>query len=306
MAADARQSNDFMELLESCLEVFFGEATNTQARIYAQLEGLPPGNWSMTGTMSGPTSRYAQTLPSTYRFMPVSGGRISLAEALVLDPCFWTPATPNLYTVQIQLRDAGEVVAQTERAFGIRPLGAAGRSLRLEGKRWVLRAVDARCVPPTEMSDWRDASAAMLVASPNDGLCKEAGRIGLLFTAELPESTSASAELRRLARWPAVGVAILSSTAPLDDGLRKIARNMLLVQRLRNNEETVAAWVSAVLVSADQLDLLVKIASLNKPVLVERAVPPQASVADARGLCDLLQRDTAGLGDFAGYVIGAR
>ena len=305
MAADARQSNDFMELLESCLEVFFGEATNTQARIYAQLEGLPPGNWSMTGTMSGPTSRYAQTLPSTYRFMPVSGGRISLAEASFSILVSGRPRRQISIQCRFNFATRVRLLRETERALGIRPLGAAGPSLRLEGKRWVLR-VNAHCVPPTEMSDWRDASAAMLVASPNDGLCKEAGRIGLLITAELPESTSASAELRRLARWPAVGVAILSSTVPLDDGLRKIARNMLLVQRLRNNEETVAAWASAVVVSADQLDLLVKIASLNKPVLVERAVPPQASVADARGLCDLLQRDTAGLGDFAGYVIGAR
>jgi hypothetical protein len=306
MAADGRQSNDFMELLESRLEVFFGEATNTQARVYAQLDGLRPGNWSLTGTITGPTSHYAQTLPSTYRFVHALGGSRSLAESLVLDPCFWTPATPNLYTVQIQLREAGQIVAQTERAFGIRPLGAAGRSLRLEGKRWVLRAVDSRCVPPTETSDWRDASAAMLIASPNDALCEEAGRIGLLIAAEIPQIASGSAELRRLARWPAVGLVILSSAGPLGDELRKIARNTLLVQRLKNSEATVAAWASAVLVSADQSKLLDKIASLNKPVVVERAVPPQASVADARALCDVLQRDTAGLGDFAGYLIGAR
>jgi hypothetical protein len=304
MTARIESADDLSSLFQERLELFFGEATDTMARIYAQLDGLPEGNWSLSGTISGPESRYAQTLPSTYRFKAVPGKSPLLAEAQVLDPCFWTPAMPNLYTVNVELRRMDQPVAQIERMFGIRPLGAAGRSLWFENKRWVLRGVDAGCAPPTDFSEWRELGAAMILDSPSDAVCAEASRVGVLLVAQLTANEATQSELRRLARWPSVGMAVLIGADSPGSDLKKIAPNLMLVHPLAEPTENFPpSWSSAVLIAADRPGLFEIVKKFEKPILVQRAVGAQPSVAEARVMCDCLQRDTASLGDFSGYLV---
>ena len=64
-------------------------------------------------------------------------------------------------------------------------------------------------VPETPLVQWRAADTMMVVERPNDELCREASRLGALLVAEIaggPEELES--EARRLARWPAVAVAL--------------------------------------------------------------------------------------------------
>src|ERR1700758_3777258 len=125
------------------LELFFGEATDAEARIYARLPcDKPLDGWQLTGTLTGPECRFANTLPATFEFKDLGPGHDLLAEAIVTEPCFWTPELPFLYRCSVgvpRLDVAGGTTGKrslpvrgltgapqstVDRLFGIRRLGA--------------------------------------------------------------------------------------------------------------------------------------------------------------------------------------
>ena len=107
-----------------------------------------------------------------------------------------------------------------KRIVGIRTLGVAGRKLLYDAKRWVLRGVRVAAVPPTDLDVWRASGAAMIVSNPSDTLCEQASRVGVLLVAEVDEFKLD--EIRRLSRWPAVGMVTLPARSPVElDGLRQ-------------------------------------------------------------------------------------
>ena len=135
----------------SDLEVFFGDANNAEARVYARLHASEDSDdCQMTGRVIGPTCEYATTLsaaiPLTMKRSPASGAAprppALLAEGVVPDPCFWSTDLPFVYRVEVELRRGTELLATTERLLGIRPLGAFRRRLVFEAKPWVPRGVD--------------------------------------------------------------------------------------------------------------------------------------------------------------------
>ncbi|MBI3839383.1 MAG: hypothetical protein HY288_15805 [Planctomycetia bacterium] len=326
-------ANDFADQLE----LFFGEAANAVAYFYARLRGIEPeSRLQLTGTLTGPSCLYAKTLKATFSFADRGPGKSLLAEAIVPEPCFWTPEMPHLYQADVQLRRDGEILARTARMVGIRLLGAQGRKLIYGGKRWVLRAVSRGEVPPTEIGQWRGCDAAMLVRNPDENLCQEASRVGVLLVAELnspsptadsktlsPRARASSSplsprgrghgegavlewplnEIRRLSRWPAVGMVVLPSRAALDlDGL---AHNLLLAERFGPDQPIEpSVWADvAVCEVADPDHLAARIADCKLPIIAARAVANATSVAEARAGCDRLQRDLAGQCEISGYIV---
>ncbi len=308
------------------LELFFGEAADALAHVYARLRGTEPqSGLQLTGTLRGPSCLYAKTLKATFSFVDRGPGKSLLAEAIVPEPCFWTPEMPQLYQADLQLRRGGEVLARAARMLGIRLLGAEGRKLICDGNRWVLRAVSQGEVPPTELVQWRECDAAMLVCNPDDQLCEGASRVGVLLVAEFdsptlgPDSTILSPrgrgqlegavlsgwanEIHRLSRWPAVGMVVLPSRTTLD--LAGLAHNLLLAERFRPDQLIVpAAWADAAVCDvADPHDWTARIANCKVPVIAARPSANPASVAEARALCDRLQRDLADRGEIAGYIV---
>ncbi|HVX15497.1 MAG TPA: hypothetical protein VHC22_30190 [Pirellulales bacterium] len=295
------------------MEIFFGDANNAEARVYARLDeaGLPSG-CSLAGRVVGPTCEYSRTLsaaiPFTERRTPsIEGSRGTsprLAEAIVPDPCFWSQELPFLYLAEIELRCGGERLAAVERQFGIRPLGARKRQIVWEARPWVLRAAETRELPMRPLSDWRAADLALISENPGDDLCREASRLGTVLIADVTvESDQVVDELRRLARWPAVVVAIVDSAQTVNAKARVVARNLLLAERLAGNS-LPSPWADLVVCpgsSDEQITALGR--QIAVPVAVERAAGWCDELADARRHCDLLQRDLAGHGDFAGYLV---
>jgi hypothetical protein len=283
------------------LEIFFGDVSDAMCRVYARLADANAQGCTLSGSLTGPTCPYAHTLPVTLAFVDRGAGEAPLAEAYVPEPCFWTPEMPHVYRAQVQLSRDGRVLAKAERLVGIRTLGAIGRKLVYDAKRWVLRGVRAAAVPPTDLEAWRESGAAMIVVKPSDALCEQASRIGVLLVAELDEFNFD--EIRRLSHWPAVGVVALLAQTPVElDGLR---HNLLLAERFDAGQIiTPAPWArAAVCEVSDTADFAARTSTCPVAVIALRPDERLASVAEGRSRCDHLQRDLAGRGDVAGYIV---
>jgi hypothetical protein len=241
-----------------------------------------------------------------------------------------------LYQVDVELRRGEQVIARQRHLLGIRPLAVRGSDLRLAGKRWVLRGAmrDAVRSGPREngtgseqgtidradshirevpvpfsqhaatdrLNAWHAAGAAMLVDHPDDALCDEASRVGVLVIARLSgDRAHCEQELARVARWPAVGVAVLDHW----DVQSPRPRNLLLAEhREVTDNEPIAPWADLVLCERDSADDLIRfVREYRVPCLARRRGGPYDSVGEARRACDLLQRDLAPHADPCGFFV---
>jgi hypothetical protein len=296
------------------LEIFFGDASNALARVYARLPAADaPPSCRLSGRIAGPTCAYSRTLQAAVPLSAQSAepdGEWLLAEAIVPDPCFWTSELPLLYQVHVELRQAGELLESAERPLGIRPLAARRGRFVWEGRPWVARGASAAALPAAPPADWRSADLMMCVEAPSDELCSEASRLGCVLAAELSGSdVEIIAEARRLARWPAVAMLLLDSGAPLDASVRQAARNLPLgrLQSVQGGADADGADF-IVCESPSAGDILACAAGLSsldrpRPIVARRNAIWRDSLADARRACDALQRELAGRGDFAGYLV---
>lgn len=301
-------------------EVFFGRATPAEARVYVRLaSSVTQHDTALSGKLSGPLCRYAQTLPLTVPFQ-VAKGRVHtgamqgedgersqtlLAEIVIPDPCFWTPELPFIYRVQLQLRRGTDIVETAERLVAIRRLGVRGRDLFFEGQRWVLRGVRMESTDWPDLTRWRDAAAALVVPNPSDDICEESSVVGILVVAELHGTVAdIERELVRLARWPAVGLAIAECTEPLGVEIRRRAPNVLLGQRTTLGAIDKSEWPHVAICDASDLAQYSGCAQPTElPVIAERRLAQSLSPDQARTECDRLQSDLADIGDFAGYMV---
>jgi hypothetical protein len=314
------------ELLDG-LWVFHGEATNALGRIYARLAVREDvAGWELTGRVVGPRCRWAKTLPAVSKLVEVKRGGdagVLLAEAIVPDPCFWSDGVPMLYDVHVEMLRGGETVAVAERSIGFRGVGRRGRSLFRQGKRWVPRGMYVESVVAGERDDleaWRAAPAVMVVDSPSDALCLAASEMGVWVVADLCDATTAKVdrtagqassgtpqassgtravevELARVGRHAAVFLAVLPEGVAATGSMRAAAPNLLLAERGASGGDCV--WLNA----ADGASYGAEANASSLPVVAHRPVETAMGLAGARAACDLLQRDLAGIGDYAGYFI---
>jgi hypothetical protein len=284
------------------LEIFFGDASDALCRVYARLPGpQAAAGLQLRGRLTGPTCQYAETLQATYRLEDRGAGDSLVAEAIVPEPSFWTPEMPHLYRAQVELVQGGKVVARAERHFGIRTLGAGGRKLIYDGQRWVLRGVRSDAVPPTRLSQWRENHTAMIARGPDDALCEEASRVGVLIVAEL--DVIDVGELRRLSRWPAVAIVAGLSASPIDPNA--LVHNLILAQQCAGRpSQACAGWAKIAFCEVEQPDAIARwISNCPLAAVAVRRAGPLSSVAAGRAECDRLQRDLAGHCEPAGYIV---
>jgi hypothetical protein len=283
---------------EDQLELFAGGMSQAVCRVYARWSAAIAEGYQLSGTLTGPNCIYGETLPATARFVDRGPGGPPLAEAIIPEPCFWTPQMPQLYRARLQLRHDETVAAEVDRSFGIRPLGASGSRLRLDGKTWVVRGVTKNDLPTEELPLWHNTDTALVVTRPSDALCEAASRIGVLIVAELDAADLA--DIRRLSQWPAVGVVSLPTGA--SPQLGNLGHNLLLAERIATGQKVKpAAWADVAICEVDGLSSL-HVEDSRMPVIVRR---PQDDhdVNRARMGCDRLQAELAPRGQFAGYIV---
>ena len=175
----------------------------------------------VSGTLVGPECSTAATLPTTVSLVDQGTveGQPPLARGVCTEPGFWTPELPNLYRAEVTLRRGDDVVASGRRMIGLRRLGVKGRSLSLDGRRYVPRGVACQADPP-RLDELRQLSAVAVVGFPTvadpaakssaaslDAILSTADRIGVAVVIRLGASTGAAVDpsilQERLEAWAA-------------------------------------------------------------------------------------------------------
>jgi len=169
----------------SPLACILGRCDSLRAEVFFRAElppGLAPGEPVLAGTLTGPDCKHAITLPVTAKLatVPVSPAEPAgatatsvVARAILTEPSSWTPELPNLYRLEARLVVGGRELAAWQRPVGLRRLGVRGRSLWLDGRRYVPRGIAA----PAERIDpaaFRAAAVAAVVPHPSEAFLARA------------------------------------------------------------------------------------------------------------------------------------
>jgi hypothetical protein len=99
-------------------DVFAGDVNDVEAHVYARYLGTEIERIVVQGTLRGPYCEGSRTLPAEFRFRRAS--RPGVAEAVVTDPCTWSPRLPHLYHVDVEARQGERVVAEYHGTIGLR------------------------------------------------------------------------------------------------------------------------------------------------------------------------------------------
>jgi hypothetical protein len=317
--------------------VTLGPCDDMRAEVFVRVmrpavSGSQVGPAVLEGTLTGPECRRATTLPSTARLVdlgrpagvePTATGGL-VARAVLTEPAFWTPELPNLYRLALTLRVGDEVAAVSETRVGLRRLGARGRSLRLDGRRWVPRGamIDAGDV---DAADLRERGTAAVIVNPDGAICSRADAEGVAIVA-LVERVDAAAEsvaaiAGRIMLWalhPAV-VMVLLPTGTAAAAAAAVAAAVRTVKGTLQLGWQVDGAAPPPDVPTGIEWLAVEVGRERRPHAVWRdAAPPLPLVARAadgggRAACDSLQSELAAWGlagggervpwDWAGYLV---
>jgi hypothetical protein len=286
-------------------DLFFGRITHNAAQVYVRIGSLEGGGeWSIAGTVRGPIASGIRTLPTTVTLADLGEGQTLLGSCSLPDPNFWTTLMPGTYEISVNLLRDGDVVESFVRSLGIRFFGAAGRDLRWEGKRWVLRGVSSQVSDLDELASLEDNQGVIVVAQPSESLLSRASSTGVLVVAE-PANDDLLKELRFLSRWPAVAIAILPSDCDATEELRSATPNILFAERFDPVvSNSSAKWAQLIFCDASDPNITARVRDKSAvPVVAERQLSGEFTLSEARRECDHLQRELAPLGDFAGYVV---
>jgi hypothetical protein len=255
----------------------------------------------------------ARTLPHRY---PLRRREDGVLEALIVDPCCWSPALPACY--QLYAREAGGDGDGREyrRVVGFRRMQPFRQSLRLEGTRWVLRGVHRRLADPAELSGWHALSTVLVTGQPNEELCDRADREGVMVVAREECSgrrTTGSATEQRVARLqqladhPSLAMVLVEDpAAALGPELRRGTPHLLVAAIYDpTRDQPPPEWAHVLVCEADRLvEASPEQASrISIPMIARRMLSKEPDLPVARAACDRLQRELAPRYDLAGYIV---
>lgn len=298
------------------LEFVLGRADDLRAEAYVRLVDGPPGA-RITGSLAGPRCRVATTLPVTLPLGQLAGAGAAVARAVVTEPGFWTPELPNLYDLVAEARDpAGAIVAATREAVGLRRLGVRGRSIWLDGRRWVPRGT-AVAADAFDLPGLHAEAIAAVIDEPAPSIAAAADAAGVAIVAVVAESLAGAAVVSRVAAWarhPSVVMVVLGPGQVADVAAGSAGRGTLLVgcglDASRPPPDTLPAGSDCLVARLPAGGLPHEAWRRNAPAAPILAWRP-AAPARGRAACDLLQAELAAWGcagggvpawDWAGYL----
>lgn len=278
---------------------------------------------TITGTLAGPQRGRDTTLPVTARLQPT--GTPGLSRAILTEPAYWTPDLPNLYRLRATVTAAVRSPHEIDSLVGLRRLGVRGRSLWLDGHRWVPRAVAAAGVAGSDAC--KPAALAALVAEPDEATLARADAIGVavlaVVTASAADHPTTIAD--RIAAWsahPSAILAILPAQMPaatitaVAQAVRGRKDTLLLAVTVAGTHPpptAVPPGIDALVVSLGDDDVPHAGWIMGPPAPVMAWRPAKSSPATGRAPCDALQAALAGWRsasgeprpwDWAGYIVG--
>lgn len=201
-----------------------GRCDSLRAEVYVRAAvpaGVDAASATLSGTLAGPECRRAITLPVTAKLTAIRQDDAAAAtdavvvRAILTEPASWTPELPNLYRLEVRLEAAGRELAACQRPVGLRRLGVRGRSLWLDGRRYVPRGL-AVGPDPIDLAALREAALAAVVADPPEAMLARCDAEGVAVIGLLADAAghpcdleSATAAIARWAWHPAAVVAVV-------------------------------------------------------------------------------------------------
>jgi hypothetical protein len=263
------------------LQLIAAEKTENHARILVR-----DADKVLTGIIRGPFSDFAKTLTADFALRPTELGS---AEALVTEPCYWTPQLPMRYEVRLEV-DSVECIMP----IGLKRFYCKGRNFSLESKRIVLRGMS--CESPTEndLKLARQYETALIVTDPTDKVCEMASRLGVPLLVKTQNETA----IERYAWFPAVFMVLATAGQRL-----KPSSQVPIGEIVKGSDPEPNGAFQAVII---ELNLGERppawAATCDKPVIVIRK-DEEAEIKTARADCDRLQAELAPEFDLAGYFV---
>jgi hypothetical protein len=101
-------------------EISLGDVTDMQAFVYARYTG--PESVALRGELRGPFCEVARTLPANFPLRDLGPERAGVAEAIVTDPCLWSPDMRHVYHIYVTAMAGEQVVAEYHGAIGLQRL----------------------------------------------------------------------------------------------------------------------------------------------------------------------------------------
>jgi hypothetical protein len=307
------------------LVVTLGSCADERAEVRVRPAGsTAPAGCRIVGTLTGPRRGRDTTLPVTARLQPTAVAGVF--RAVLTEPAYWTPDLPNLYRLEAMLEGDDVAARRVDRLVGLRRLGVRGRSLWLDGRRWVPRAVRASGIQG--IMACKPAMLAAVVGDPDEPLLARTDVLGIAVLAVVSTAAAAdpAAATDRISAWAAhpSAVAAILPASLLPEAVAAIAtasrphRDTLLlaatVAGAAPPPESIPAGIDALAVA---LDIGVTPhdawrAGAAVPLIAWSGGP--ATPAASRVPCDALQATLAAWGtaggrdrlawDWAGYVVG--
>ena len=314
--------------------VVLGRCDDMRAEVFVRYTpgaGSEVADLQIAGTLVGPRRGRDVILPVTARLAAVAGGdepRPPLARAILTEPAFWTPELPNLYRLEAAVLRRGERVASIDRLVGLRRLGVRGRSLWLEGRRWVPRAVACATVADFDAGAMHASELAVAASDPPAAVCERADEAGVAIIAILDGAAARNpaAAAARIASWaihPSVVAVIVprESSAGIAAAIAAAARSVKGTMLVAHEVDgcapppAVPAGIDALVVGLPAGGLPHEAWRLAAPAAPLLAWRQDAGVAaEPRRACDRLQAALATWGvatgterlpwDWAGYAVG--
>ena len=108
------------------IEIYVGEVSDMEARVYARYSSTVGDKNEegeqivLRGTLRGPYCELAHTLPAEFAFRDLGSGPLPSAEAVVTDPCMWSPEMPHLYQADVEVLCGKQIVAEYHGMIGLR------------------------------------------------------------------------------------------------------------------------------------------------------------------------------------------
>ena len=314
------------------VQVILGPCDDMRAEVFVRA-ALPAASRQplrLEGEITGPECRRSITLPAGASLVDLGATEAGLlAKAVLTEPAFWTPELPNLYRLAAWLVADGQRVATTSRRIGLRRSGVRGRSLWLEGRRWVPRG--SGCDPQwCDLAMLHDAGVAAVVADPPQSLLAAADEAGvaIIAVAETGNGRPLDADdlVERIGTWamhPSAVITVLprsftgAQVAAVAAGVRRLKGTMLLASVVNAGAAPpsgIPAGIDCVCVTLEGSDLphdAWRKAAPPVPLIAWRQ--DGGHVPAGRSGCDRLQAALAAWGladgrmhqpwDWAGYFV---
>ncbi|PQO40058.1 hypothetical protein [Blastopirellula marina] len=263
------------------------QGATSEARVELWIDGPVDADTRI----EGPTSSQAKTLTARYRVESADGGPAPF-RAILPEPNFWTPRTPNCYRL-----------SQAPQPFGLRDLHVRGSHLWLEDHRFVLRAAAATPAKLADLTAWRSTGLAAIVAAPSQELCERALHAGLFLIADLSDERhdDVAGQVARLSAWASVALAILPGRIHLTNA--KLFAPHLPLACL--GEEATPPWADIVINCLEE-NVAIATPTAEQPEILWRCQSAAAVAPDELRLeCDRLAAEVVGASNFCGLWVGS-